>query len=58
MHDDYLTIKESAESCRRSTKTVRRYIAVGLLPAYRVGPRSILVKRSDLDALMRRIPAA
>ena len=41
------------------TKTVRRYIADGQLPAYRLGGRTtIRVKASDLDALLRPIPTA
>lgn len=55
---DLLTITEAAEACRLSPKTLRRHIASGLLPAYRFGPRALRIKRSDLDAVLRRIPSA
>jgi excisionase family DNA binding protein len=38
------------------TRTLRDWIAKGLLPGYRIGPRLILVDLNDLDRLMRRIP--
>jgi len=56
--DPWLSIKDGAALCGKSTKTIRRLIADGSLPAYRLGTKSILIKRSDLDALIRPIPAA
>lgn len=56
--DPWLSIKDSAAMCGKSTKTIRRFIANGSLPAYRIGTKSILIKRSDLEALIRPIPAA
>ncbi len=56
--DTWMSIKDTAAMCGKSTKTIRRLIADGSLPAYRLGPKSILIKRSDLDALIRPIPAA
>jgi excisionase family DNA binding protein len=41
-----------------SGRTVRRWIAEGRLPAYRVGPRLIRIKAEDLEKAMRRIPTA
>ena len=42
---------------RVSNKTLRRWIASGLLPAYRSGPRRVRIDLNDLDAvLFRRIP--
>ena len=58
MSDDLITINEAAEACRLSTKTIRRHIASGVLPAYRIGPRAVRLKRRDLDAVMRPIPSA
>jgi hypothetical protein len=37
---------------------MRDWIAKGLLPAYRLGPRQIQVDLNDIDALRTRIPAA
>lgn len=41
-----------------SAKTIRRWISVGRLAAYRVGPRLVKVDLNDLDALATRIPTA
>ena len=53
-----LTISDAAEHKRVSTRTIRRWISTGLLPAYRVGPTLIRIRAEDLDALGTRIPAA
>jgi excisionase family DNA binding protein len=37
-------------------RSLRRYIAEGTLPAYRIGNRQIRVKRSDVEALLVPIP--
>lgn len=56
--DPWLSVKDAAALCGKSTKTIRRLIASGSLPAYRLGTKSILIKASDLDAVIRPIPAA
>ncbi|NYI42051.1 helix-turn-helix domain-containing protein [Demequina lutea] len=38
-----------------SEDSVRRMIARGDLPAYRVGPRMIRIKRRDLERIMRPV---
>ena len=40
-----------------STRSVRRYIARGMLRAYRVGPRLIKVDMAEVEALAQPIPA-
>ncbi|MET0888163.1 MAG: helix-turn-helix domain-containing protein [Mycetocola sp.] len=45
------TIQDAAAYWSISTKTVRRYIAQGLIKAERIGPRLI---RVDLDSLETR----
>ena len=52
------TLARAAERTGLSTRTLRRRIAAGDLPAYRSGRRLIRVKASDLDRLFRRIPSA
>lgn len=47
----------AAKYAGHSTKTLRRRIADGSLPAYRQGSRTIVVDLNDVDALFRRIPA-
>jgi excisionase family DNA binding protein len=41
-----------------AVRTLRDWIAKGLLPAYRIGPRQIQIDLNDIDALRTRIPAA
>lgn len=52
------TIESAADMLDTSTRTVRRYIAEGRLPGYRLGPRQIRVKRDDVMALLTPIPSA
>ncbi|MDQ3466465.1 MAG: helix-turn-helix domain-containing protein [Actinomycetota bacterium] len=53
-----LTLKAAAAWYGVSERTLRRRIAEGRLPAYRVGPRSIRVSAEDVAALAKRIPSA
>ncbi len=53
-----ITIAQAAQIKQVSTRTIRRWIAQGFLPAYRVGPTLVRIKRCDLDRLGFRIPAA
>jgi excisionase family DNA binding protein len=43
---------------RVSTRTVRRWIADGKIPAYRLGARLVRVDLDDVDRLFQRIPTA
>lgn len=52
-----LSIAQAAEILGLSTKTIRRRIATGDLPAYR-SRRMIRVKTADLDRLFHKIPSA
>lgn len=51
-------LAEAADHADVSIRTLRRRIADGSLPAYRVGPRLIKVELADVDKLARRIPTA
>ena len=53
-----LTISEAAQVMRVSQRTIRRWIAMGLLPAVRVGPWLIRIDADDLARLGRPIPSA
>ena len=55
---EYLAPKQAAELVGVHPLTIRRAIASGDLPAERLGPRLIRVKRADVLALLRRIPTA
>ena len=50
-----LKLSEAADWYGVSERTLRRRIADGSLPAYRVGPRSIRVAAEDVAALATRI---
>lgn len=52
------SIGDAADHVDVSPRTIRRWIAAGRLPGYRVGPRLVKVDISELDAVVRRIPTA
>lgn len=58
MSTEDLTIRDVALQKAVSRRTVRRWVAAGVLPAYRVGPRVIRFRRDDVDGLAARIPTA
>lgn len=41
-----------------SEKTLRRYVAEGKIPAYRMGARLLRYRADELDALMTPVPTA
>jgi excisionase family DNA binding protein len=55
-HEHMLTLRESADLLNISKDTLRRWIKSGELPAYRVGPRAIRIRRSDLTRLTFAAP--
>ena len=59
MQTDYLTINQAADRYGVHRRTIRRRIAAGHLPAYRMagGSRLVRIKSADLDALLTLIPA-
>ena len=50
------SLAQVAQYAGVSIKTVRRWVADGRLPAYRVGKRLIRVDLADADACFRQIP--
>lgn len=56
--DAWRTQQAAAKYLGVTDRTIRNYIARGILPAYRVrSSRAIRIRQSDLDALLRPIPA-
>ncbi|HEY7034990.1 MAG TPA: helix-turn-helix domain-containing protein [Thermomicrobiales bacterium] len=49
---DLLTMREVAALLKVSEVTVARWLKQGRLPAYRVGPRAVRVRRVDVDNLI------
>ena len=55
----WLTEADAAEQLKVTPRTVRSYIARGLLPASRIrGSRLIRIRQSDVDAMLRPIPTS
>src|ERR1700744_2365133 len=51
--DPWLTVAEIAEELRLTAGTIRTWIADGTLQAKRAGKRKWLVRRSELDRMLR-----
>ena len=50
---EYYTVSEAAALLQVSPSTIWRWIEADKLPAYRVGPKTIRVRRQDLEAIIR-----
>ena len=49
----YESLADAAARTAVSTRTLRRWIAEGRLPAYRVGPRLVRLDPESVDRLMK-----
>lgn len=49
---------EAAQHLGVAPRTLRRMVAEGRVPAYRLGPRMVRFKVADLDGALRPIPTA
>jgi excisionase family DNA binding protein len=60
LNRELLTVRQVAAELRLSEKTVRRLIASGELPAFRLGRKgaSVRVDRDELEAWLGREPEA
>lgn len=50
--DDFVTVAEAAAMLRVAPSTIRRWIRQGDVPAYRIGPRRVALKRAELASLV------
>ena len=51
--EEILTVREAARFLKVSVNSIRRYIRLGRLPAYRIADERVLrIKRSDLERLL------
>jgi excisionase family DNA binding protein len=53
----WVGLQEAAEIVGVDQRTMRRWIARGDVPAFRLNRRPIRIRRTDLDALLKPIPA-
>jgi excisionase family DNA binding protein len=53
----YVGITEAATYLDVTQKTIRKLIAAGDLPAYRLGTHVLKVKIADLDAVLKPVPS-
>lgn len=49
---EYVTIAEAADALRCTDRFVRKLIAKGDLPAFKVGTKAIRLRRTDVEALL------
>lgn len=49
-HRDFYTVPEAADALGVSVSTIRRWIADRRLPAFRLGPKALRIRRQDVDA--------
>lgn len=49
-HQDFYTVAQAADALGVSVSTIRRWIADQRLPAFRLGPKALRIKKQDLDA--------
>jgi excisionase family DNA binding protein len=50
---EWLTVEQAADWLQVSTKTIRRYIETGSLPAVNLGGRAIRIRRQGLEAWLQ-----
>jgi excisionase family DNA binding protein len=50
---EYCTVAQAAQRLQVSPSTIWRWVEAGKLPGYRVGSRSIRIKRQDLEAMIQ-----
>lgn len=54
----YVSLEEAAQIMSLSTRTIRRRVSDGTIPAYQCGRRAIRIRLDELEAALRRLPAA
>ena len=55
---DLVSLTAAADHAGVSTRTIRRWIASGELPAYRIGPKLIKVELGAIEAMLKPIGGA
>ncbi len=55
LEPDLLTVAEAAALLKVSKVTISRWLKQGRLPAYRVGPRAVRIRRADVAGLIEPV---
>lgn len=55
MEEHMMTAQEVADEVGVHLRTIRRWTQEGTLTAYRVGPKAIRYRASDVDAIMQPV---
>lgn len=58
MREPLITAEEAARLIGVTERTVRTWIATGILPAYRLGPRVVRLKMADVERALTPVQAA
>ncbi len=53
--DPLLTLEDVAERLGVHIRTLHRFVADGRLPAYRIGPRLVRIRTSDVEAFLEPV---
>lgn len=53
-----ITLAQAADQLALDERTIRRYVAAGLLTGYRIGPRALRLDAAEVEGLARPIPTA
>lgn len=54
---EYLTLREAAERLGVALATMKKWVyRLELVPRYRRGPRGVVLRREDVDRLIKRVP--
>ena len=51
-HSPYLRESAAAAYISMSPRYLRKLVQIGMLPAFKLGKRAVLFRRTDLDAMM------
>jgi excisionase family DNA binding protein len=51
----YLTVSDAARELQVNPSTIWRWIESGKLPAYRLGERTIRIRKQDLESLLKPV---
>ncbi len=55
--DEYMSLREAAAHLGVALSTMKKWVyKLELVRRYRLGPRSVMLRREDVDKLIQRVP--